>query len=188
MLRRPLCERQHFLPTRNSTLKGCESSADYRVRCSTATIVSRAPPGGPLKPRRPWVSRRRSNRCCGIAITGDGRAARSTRCRRKSRKPSPSGLKIHLPLRTEENLVVAMIARVSTWLDAQLTIPGVILAVTHASVIRAAIVCALVTEPRSFWHIDIAPLSLTRLSGNGGRWTLVSMSSGKANSSTDDFC
>jgi broad specificity phosphatase PhoE len=84
--------------------------------------------------------------------------------------------------------VVAMIARVSAWLDTQLTKPGVMLAVTHASVIRAAIVCALEAEPRSFWHIDIAPLSLTQLSGNGGRWTLVSMSSGKADSRTDGFC
>jgi broad specificity phosphatase PhoE len=56
--------------------------------------------------------------------------------------------------------------------------------VTHASVIRAAIVCALEAEPRSFWRIDIAPLSLTRLSGNHGRWTLVSMDSGKAESRT----
>ena len=83
--------------------------------------------------------------------------------------------------------VVAMIARVSAWLDAQLTMPGAMLAITHATVIRAAIVCALEAEPRSFWHIDIAPLSLTQLSGNGGRWTLVSMSPGKADSRTDDF-
>jgi len=34
--------------------------------------------------------------------------------------------------------VVAVMARVSIWLDKQLTIPGVILAFTHASVIRAA--------------------------------------------------
>ena len=83
--------------------------------------------------------------------------------------------------------VVAMIARVSNWLDTQLTTSGEILAVTHASVIRAAIVCALEAEPRSFWHIDIAPLSLTQLSGNGGRWTLVSIGSGKADSRTDGF-
>jgi broad specificity phosphatase PhoE len=83
--------------------------------------------------------------------------------------------------------IVAMIARVSAWLNTQLTTSGVILAVTHASVIRAAIVCALEAEPRSFWHIDIAPLSLTQLSGSGGRWTLVSMSSGKADSRTDGF-
>jgi broad specificity phosphatase PhoE len=80
-----------------------------------------------------------------------------------------------------------MIARVSAWLDTQLTSPGVVLAITHASVIRAAIVCALKAEPRSFWHIDIAPLSLTQLSGNGGRWTLVAMSSGKADQSGDGF-
>jgi broad specificity phosphatase PhoE len=84
--------------------------------------------------------------------------------------------------------VVALIARVSAWLDTQLTTSGVILAVTHASVIRAAIVCALKAEPRSFWHIDIAPLSLTQLSGNGGRWTLVSMSSGKADLISDGSC
>jgi broad specificity phosphatase PhoE len=83
--------------------------------------------------------------------------------------------------------IVAMIARVSAWLDTQLTTSGMILAVTHASVIRAAIVCALEAEPRSFWHIDVAPLSLTQLSGCGGRWTLVSMSSGKADSRTDGF-
>jgi broad specificity phosphatase PhoE len=83
--------------------------------------------------------------------------------------------------------VVAMIARVSAWLDTQLTTPGVILAITHAPVIRAAIVCAIEAEARSFWHVDIAPLSLTQFSGNGGRWTLVSMSSGKADSITDSF-
>jgi broad specificity phosphatase PhoE len=83
--------------------------------------------------------------------------------------------------------VVALIARVSAWLDMQLTRPGGILAVTHASVIRAAIVSALEAEARSFWHIDIAPLSLTQLSGNGGRWALVSMSSGKADWRDDGF-
>ena len=83
--------------------------------------------------------------------------------------------------------VVAMIARVSAWLEAQQAAAGTTVAVTHASVIRAAIVCALEAEPRSFWHIDIAPLSLTQLSGNGGRWTLVSMSPGKADQSRDGF-
>jgi broad specificity phosphatase PhoE len=82
--------------------------------------------------------------------------------------------------------VVALIARVSGWLDAQKESQGTVLAVTHASVIRAAIVCALKAEPRSFWHIDVAPLSLTRLSGHRGRWTLASMSSGKADAMSDE--
>ena len=59
-------------------------------------------------------------------------------------------------------------------------------AVTHASVMRAAIVCALQAEPRSFWHIDIAPLSLVRLSGHRGRWTLASNTSGKTGVSGED--
>jgi broad specificity phosphatase PhoE len=81
--------------------------------------------------------------------------------------------------------IVALIARVSAWLDAQKQAPGTVVAVTHASVIRAAIVCALKAEPRSFWHIDVAPLSLTRLSHHG-RWTLASMSSGKADAMSDE--
>lgn len=76
--------------------------------------------------------------------------------------------------------VVALIARVSTWLETQQAVPGITVAVTHASVIRAAIVAALQAEPRSFWHIDIAPLSLTELGANNGRWTLVSVVPGKA--------
>jgi broad specificity phosphatase PhoE len=81
--------------------------------------------------------------------------------------------------------ISALVARVSKWLDAQSAVPGTVVAVTHASVMRAAIVCALKAEPRSFWHIDIAPLSLARLSGHGGRWTLTSISSGKPPSEED---
>jgi broad specificity phosphatase PhoE len=76
--------------------------------------------------------------------------------------------------------MAALIARVSSWLDAQSAAAGTVVAVTHASVMRAAIVCALKAPPRSFWHVDIAPLSLVRLSGHGGRWTLASISSGKS--------
>jgi len=76
--------------------------------------------------------------------------------------------------------VVALIARVSIWLEEQQAAPGTVVAVTHASVIRAAIVGALQAEARSFWHIDIAPLSLTELGANNGRWTLVSMVPGRA--------
>ena len=73
-------------------------------------------------------------------------------------------------------LVLALIERVGAWLDAQKATPGVTVAVTHASVIRAAIVHAIEAGPRSFWRIDVAPLSLTRLScADGGRWTLASI-------------
>jgi broad specificity phosphatase PhoE len=71
--------------------------------------------------------------------------------------------------------LIDLMQRVAGWLDAQAAAPGVTLAVTHASVIRAAIVHAIDAGPRSFWRIDVAPLSLTRLNGEIGRWTLVSI-------------
>ncbi|HEV3043293.1 MAG TPA: histidine phosphatase family protein [Roseiarcus sp.] len=71
--------------------------------------------------------------------------------------------------------VLGLMERVAAWLDAQKGTPGVAVAVTHASVIRAAVVHALEAEARSFWRIDVAPLSLTRLSGANGRWKLVSL-------------
>jgi broad specificity phosphatase PhoE len=76
--------------------------------------------------------------------------------------------------------LAALMARVSAWLEGRKAAPGVTVAVTHASFIRAAIVHAIEAEARSFWRIDIAPLSLTRLSGDNGRWTLVSISAAKS--------
>lgn len=71
--------------------------------------------------------------------------------------------------------LLALIERVATWLDAQSTVPGKIVAVTHASVFRAAIVHAIEAGPQSFWRVDAMPLSLARLSANKGRWRLVSL-------------
>jgi broad specificity phosphatase PhoE len=68
--------------------------------------------------------------------------------------------------------IVGLIGRVAAWLETQNGMRGKTVAVTHASVIRAAIVHAIEANPRSFWRIDVAPLSVTALSGNGGRWTL----------------
>lgn len=68
-----------------------------------------------------------------------------------------------------------LLARVAHWLDAQNGESGVTVVVTHASVIRAAILHALEAGPRSFWRIDVAPLSLVRLNGDRGRWTLASI-------------
>ena len=83
--------------------------------------------------------------------------------------------------------VVALIERVAAWLDAQKATPAKIVAVTHASVIRAAIVHAIEAGPRSFWRIDVAPLSLTRLSANNGRWTLASLTPIDAESPGHDW-
>jgi broad specificity phosphatase PhoE len=71
--------------------------------------------------------------------------------------------------------LAALIERVSAWLTQALTRESATLAVTHASVVRAAIVKALGADSSAFARIDVAPLSLARLSGHAGRWNLVAL-------------
>lgn len=66
----------------------------------------------------------------------------------------------------------ALMNRVAAWVEGWSDQSGNIVAVTHASIIKAAIVHALGAPRASFWRIDVAPLSVARLSGNRGRWTL----------------
>ena len=70
--------------------------------------------------------------------------------------------------------LLALMKRVAAWLDAEQTHHQRSIVVTHAAIIRAAIVQAIEATPQSFWRIDVAPLSCTRLSGNGGHWNLFS--------------
>jgi len=66
--------------------------------------------------------------------------------------------------------LLALLERVGRWLAA---LPeGRILAVTHASVVRAALVTALAAPPEAFWRLDIVPLSRTELSRAQARWTV----------------
>jgi broad specificity phosphatase PhoE len=69
----------------------------------------------------------------------------------------------------------AVIERIGAWLTQSLAREGATLAVTHASLVRAAIVNALGAGPSAFARIDVAPLSLARLSGREGRWNLVAL-------------
>lgn len=71
--------------------------------------------------------------------------------------------------------ITELLSRAATWLAAQQETAGRTVAVTHASVIRAAIVQALGAGPRSFWRIDIGPLSTVGLRGSDGRWTLTAI-------------
>jgi broad specificity phosphatase PhoE len=68
-----------------------------------------------------------------------------------------------------------VMTRVGRWMDGLLAGHGSILAISHAMIIRAAIAHALGVGPETFRHIDIAPLTRARLSGGGGRWTLVAL-------------
>lgn len=66
-------------------------------------------------------------------------------------------------------------ARVGGWLDSlhrDGAGDGRVIAVVEPAVVRAAIVHALGLLPQAFWRLDVAPLTLTELSGRSGRWNL----------------
>jgi broad specificity phosphatase PhoE len=62
-------------------------------------------------------------------------------------------------------------SRAAAWLEAQLPGKGRLLAVTHASFMRAAIVATLSSPLEAFWRIDIPPLATAELVSDGRRWT-----------------
>jgi broad specificity phosphatase PhoE len=68
--------------------------------------------------------------------------------------------------------IVDLIERVAGWLQSLTHDTSPTVAVTHPAVIRAAILAALDMPPKSFWRIDIAPVSRTVLHFRTGLWTL----------------
>lgn len=71
--------------------------------------------------------------------------------------------------------VASLLKRAEGWLDKIGREDGRIVAVTHAAIIRSAAIVALEANPRSFWRIDIAPLSFSTFHTRDGRWTLRSL-------------
>jgi broad specificity phosphatase PhoE len=71
--------------------------------------------------------------------------------------------------------IACLTQRVAEWLAQENGHHRQSIVVTNPSIIRAAVVHAIEATPQSFWRIDIAPLSITRLSGTNGRWNLVSV-------------
>jgi broad specificity phosphatase PhoE len=69
-------------------------------------------------------------------------------------------------------------ARIARWLDAQADGDGRLLAITHAEVIKAAVVHALGAPLLAFWRIDAAPLAITELHAHDGRWTITRLNCG----------
>lgn len=69
--------------------------------------------------------------------------------------------------------LLELCARVGSWLDSPHgSDDGQVLAVAEPAVIRAAAVHALDLPPQAFWRLDVAPLTVTELSGRSGRWNL----------------
>jgi broad specificity phosphatase PhoE len=68
----------------------------------------------------------------------------------------------------------AFAARVAGWLDAAAEgEPATTVALTHAGVIRTAVVHALAAPIAAFWRLSAAPLSITELHAHDGAWTVV---------------
>jgi broad specificity phosphatase PhoE len=72
--------------------------------------------------------------------------------------------------------VAALVDRVGGWLErlGAEQDPGAVrtLAVTHAAVVRAAVLSVLAAAPTAFWSVDAAPLGATTLTHDGRRWAL----------------
>lgn len=67
-----------------------------------------------------------------------------------------------------------VVTRVDTWLAARSRDPGHTVAITHPLVIRCAAILAIGAPVAAVWRLDVAPLSLTRLKAQAGRWRLAS--------------
>ncbi len=78
-----------------------------------------------------------------------------------------------------------LMQRVAAWMAERGRDPGRTVAVTHAAVIRAAIVHVIQAQLPSFWRIDVLPLSQTELRTNGRRWVLRSLGPMQANDESD---
>jgi len=66
--------------------------------------------------------------------------------------------------------LTAVTARAGRWLDRQAGTTRT--AVAHPTVVRALIAYALGLPPDGIWRLDVAPLSISRLTHRAGRWHL----------------
>ncbi|MFJ9624024.1 histidine phosphatase family protein [Streptomyces sp. NPDC101181] len=64
-----------------------------------------------------------------------------------------------------------LVDRAGAWLES-LDAPDGVCAVVEPSLLRGAVVHGLRLPLAAFWRLDVAPLSLTELSGRSGRWNV----------------
>jgi len=64
-------------------------------------------------------------------------------------------------------------ARVARFLERARALGGTTVAVTHASVIRVAVLAALGAPAEAFWRVDVAPASITELHPREAGWLLA---------------
>ncbi|WP_160011453.1 histidine phosphatase family protein [Rhizobium sp. 18055] len=68
--------------------------------------------------------------------------------------------------------IAALRDRLLPWMQEQSGAGGHAIAISHAALIRVAILIALQAPLSAFWRIDIDPLSTVRMTSNGTRWSL----------------
>ena len=66
----------------------------------------------------------------------------------------------------------AVMKRVGEWMGNHIDDTGHIVVITHASVIRAAILQALQAPPAAFWAVDVEPFGIVEMTSDGRRWQL----------------
>lgn len=66
----------------------------------------------------------------------------------------------------------AVMLRIGEWMGHHLHDAGHSVVVTHASVIRAAVLHVLQAPPSAFWTIDVEPFGLVEMTSDSRRWQL----------------
>ena len=66
-----------------------------------------------------------------------------------------------------------VLLRVKDWLDRSAALPANRLVVASPFIVRVIVVAALGLPPSVFWRLDAAPLGVTRLTAQNGRWRLA---------------
>lgn len=127
----------------------------------------------------PELRARQTAQCLGLQATAEPRLADLDYGRWRGEKLDsihPGELEVWLadPAQAPHGgeSVVDLLDRVAGWLGSLTDRTVRTVAVTHPAVVRAAILLALDVPPKSFWRIDIAPVSRTVMHFRGGCWTL----------------
>lgn len=66
--------------------------------------------------------------------------------------------------------LTALLARTAGWLDG--LGDGSVVAIAHPALARAAVQHAVRADPAAFWRLDVAPGTVTSLSGRSQRWNV----------------
>ena len=128
------------------------------------TLDRRAVESGPADRRRPRRHPRHRPGTRRRRTTATGPAAPSTRSTSHAWLTDPG----FAPPGGES--LTAVRDRAGAWLDAQAG--RTLVAVAHATVVRAALAHALDLPADGIWRLDVAPLAALRLTHRAGRWHL----------------